>query len=197
MRKVFLGSAMFTFIIIGAVCGFLFLSTSDIPEVIQSFGARGWNTIASAQEGGGSLGAAAGGVLQVYVWKHAANPAATYNTNLSNASADCYAWANNLNAAMTGNVPFGTTFDLVYKIRVNVSECYNTTGSTWMTAWVRMNITCANLGIGALSAMTEVQITTTATWMWCNFYINNGGAGYTITHNQQVNITSAVLQCYM
>ena len=197
MRKTILGSAMATAIVIGAVCGFMLLATTDVEQVISTIGQRGWNQIASAQEGGAGLGAAAGGVLQVYIWKHSANPAADYAANLSNASADCYAWANNLNAAMTGNVPYGTTFDIVYKIRVNVSEAYNTTGSTWMTAWVRMNLTCANLAIGALSAMTEVKIGSNATWMWCNFYINKGGAGYTITHGQQVNITSAVLQCYM
>jgi len=196
MRKLILGSAMATAIVLGAVCGFMLLATTDVEQVIETVGQRGWNTIASAREGGGSLGAAAGGVLQVYVWKHAANPAATYNTNLSNASADCYAWANNLNAAMTGNVPYSTTFDLVYKIRVNVSECYNTTGSTWMSNWVRCNLTCANLGIGPLAQMSSAVITSTGTWLWMNFYVN-GGAGYTITHGQQVNITSFVMQCYM
>ena len=188
---------MLTCIVIGAVCALMLMSTSDPTQIITSFGQRGWNIIASAEEGGGTVGVAAGGVLQVYVWKHAAVPAATYNTNLSNASADCYAWANNLNAAMTGNVPYGTAFDILYKIRVNVSECYNTTSSTWMTAWARMNITCANLGIAADSAMVGVQITTTGTFMWMNYYINNGGAGYTITHGQQVNITNAKLQCWM
>ena len=173
----------------------MLLSTSDIPTIISTVGQRGWMTTASAQEGGGSLGAAAGGVLQVYVYPHSGNPGVDYASNLSNASA--YAWANNLNAAMTGNVPYGTAFDLVYKVRVNVSEAYNTTGSVWMTAWVRSNITCANLGIGADTAMAGVSITTTGTWMWMNFYINNGGAGYTITHGQQVNITNYKLQCYM
>jgi len=189
---------MLTAICIGAVGALMLLSTSDIPEIMRTVGQRGWMTTASAQEGGGSLGAAAGGVLQVYVYAHQAVPATAYAANLTNVTgALCYANANNLNAAMTGNVPYGTAFDIVYKIRVNVSEAYNTTGSTWMTAWVRSNITCANLGIGADTAMVGISITTTGTWMWMNFYINNGGAGYTITHGQQVNITSYKLQCYM
>jgi len=188
---------MLTCIVIGAVSALMLLSTSDIPQIISSYGARGWNTIASAQEGGGTVGAAAGGVLQVYIWKHTGTPAAVYNANLSNVSADCYAWANNLNAAMTGNVPYGTAFDIVYKIRVNVSEAYNTTGSRWMTAWVRSNITCANLAIGADTAMVGIQIINNTNFMWMNFYINNGGAGYTITHGQSVNITSYKMQCWM
>ena len=189
---------MLTAICIGAVGALMLLSTSDIPQIISSYGQRGWNIVASAQEGGGSLGAAAGGVLQVYIYAHQAVPATAYAANLTNVTgALCYAWANNLNAAMTGNVPYGTAFDIVYKIRVNVTEAYNTTGSRWMTAWVRSNLTCANLAIGADTAMTGVQITTTGTWMWMNFYINNAHAGYSITHGQQVNITSYKLQCYM
>lgn len=198
MKRTILGSAMLTCIVIGAVCGFVLLSTTDVQQIVTSVGQRGWITTASAEEGGGSLGAAAGGVLQVYVYAHQGVPGTAYASNLTNVTgALCYAWANNLNAAMTGNVPYATTFDIVYKIRVNVSEAYNTTGSVWMTDWVRSNITCANLGIGADTAMTGVKIGSNATWMWMNFYINNGGAGYTITHGQQVNITSYKLQCYM
>jgi len=198
MKRTVLGSLMLTAICIGAVGALMLLSTSDIPQVISSFGQRGWNQIASAQEGGGSLGAAAGGVLQVYIYAHQAVPATAYAANLTNVTgALCYANANNLNAAMTGNVPYGTTFDIVYKIRVNVTEAYNTTGTRWMTSWVRSNITCANLAIGADSAMVGVQIVNNTNFMWMNFYINNGGAGYTITHGQQVNITSFKLQCFM
>ena len=197
MKKTLLGSAMVGFIIVGAVCAMMLLATTDVEQVVTSIGQRGWNNIASAQEGGGSLGAAAGGVLQVYIYAHQAVPGTAYASNLTNVTgALCYAQANNLNSAMTGNVPYGTTFDLVYKIRVNVSEAYNTTGSTWMTAWVRSLITCADLSIGADTAMVGVSIATDATWMWMNFYVNNANAGYTITHGQQVN-TSYKLQCYM
>jgi hypothetical protein len=97
---------------------------------------------------------------------------------------------------MTGNVPYATTFDIIYKIRVNVTEAYNTTGSNWELAWVRANITCANLGIGADTAMSEIEIVNNTNFMWVNYYINNGGAGYTITHGQQVNITSFKLQAW-
>ena len=195
MNRTILGSAMMTLIVIGAVCGIMLLSTSDLTQVIQTVGQRGWNQIATAEEGGGTVGAAEGGVLQVYIYPHSADPGTDYAANLSNASA--YAWANTLNEAMTGNVPYGTTFDIVYKIRVNVSEAYNTTGSNWETSWVRCNITCADLSIGADTAMTGLEIADNVDFMWMNYYENNGGAGYTITHGQQVNITSFKLQCWM
>jgi hypothetical protein len=187
---------MLTCIVIGAVCGIMLLGTTDLQQVVSTVGQRGWNNIASAQEGGGTVGATEGGVLQVYIWKHAAVPGTTYASNLSNASADCYAWANTLDEAMTGNVPYDTTFDIVYKIRVNVSQAYNSTGSNWETAWVRCNITCANLAIGADSAMVGVEIVNNTDFMWMNFYVNKAAAGYTITHGQQVNITSFKLQAY-
>lgn len=185
---------MVTCIVIGAVCAFMLLATTDVQQVIQTVGQRGWNTIASAEEGGGDVGAGEGGVLQVYVYPHSADPANDYDTNLSNATA--YAWANTLNEAMTGNVPYDTDFDLVYKIRVNVTECYNTTGTKWMLDWVRGNLTCADLGIAAATAMSEVHIVNNTAYMWVNYYLNNGGAGYQITHGQQVNM-SFVLQCWM
>ena len=187
---------MLTCIVIGAVSGFMLFATTDVQQVIQTFGQRGWNTIASAEEGGGDVSAGEGGVLQVYIWKHSADPGTTYASNLSNMSGDCYAWANTLNEAMTGNVPYGTDFDIVYKIRVNATQAYNTTGSTWMLDWVRANITCADLGIAADTAMSEVEITNNTAYLWVNYYVNNGGAGYTITHGQQVNITSFKLQAW-
>lgn len=195
MRKTILGSAMLSIMVLGFVCAFVLVANINPTEIITTMGAKGWRTIASAQEGGGSLGASAGGVLQVYVYPHSADPGTDYASNLSNASA--YAWANTLNSAMTGNVPYDTTFDIVYKIRVNVSEAYNSTGSSWETSWVRSNITCADLSIGADTAMTGVEIDSDDTWMWMNFYINNGGSGYTISHGEHVNITSYKLQCWM
>jgi len=196
MKHTILGSAMLTCIVIGAVCGIMLLGTTDLQQVISTVGQRGWNIIATAEEGGGDVGASEGGVLQVYIWKHSADPGTDYAANLSNASDNCYAWANTLNEAMTGNVPYNTAFDIVYKIRVNVTQAYNSTGSDWETSWVRCNITCANLGISADSAMVGVEISDDATFMWMNFYVNHANAGYTITHGQQVNITSFKLQAY-
>lgn len=196
MRKIILGSAMTSLIVIGAVCGFMLLATTDVEQVVTSIGQRGWNTIASAEEGGGLVGAAAGGVLQVYIWTHSADPGTDYAANLSNVSANCFAWANNLNTAMTGNVPYDTAFDVLYKVRVNDTQAYNTTGSVWMLDWVRANLTCANLGIGADTAMVEVEIVNNTDYLWINYYLNNGGAGYTITHGQQVNLSSFKLQAW-
>jgi hypothetical protein len=198
MQKTILGSAMLGLIILGAVCGFVLVANMNPTEIITSMGQRGWKTTVTAEEGGGLLSATAGGVLQVYVYVHSVDPGTDYATNLTNVTgALCYAHANNLNSAMTGNVPFATAFDVLYKVRVNVSECYNTTGSNWETAWARANLTCANIGIGASTPMVGVEIANNTVWMWMNFYLNNGGAGYTITHGQQVNLSLFVMQCWM
>lgn len=197
MNRTLFGSALLSCIVIGTVCGFVLLSTTDVQQIVASAGQRGWVTTASAQEGGVSLGSSNGGVLQVYIYKHQASPGIAYATNLSNVSAFCYAWANNLNVAMTGNVPYGLTFDIVYKVRVNVSEAFDTIGSVWMETWVRSNITCANLGITPDTPMVGVQISNNTDWMWMNFYINNVGSGYTITNGENVFIDAYELQCYM
>lgn len=195
MRKGILGTAMLSLIIIGAVCAMMLIATTDIEQIVTSEGKRGWFTIASAEEGGGLVTGDDPGVLQVYIWQHNATPAVDYAINLSNASAYCYAWANSLNEAMTGIVPYDTPFDVMYKIRVNDTTCYNTTGSCWMADWVRMNHTCAALGIGADTAMIGVEIANNTDFMWMNFYLNNSGTGYTITHGQNVNMT-VKLQAY-
>ena len=67
-----------------------------------------------------------------------------------------------------------------------------------MTSWVRANITCANLAIATDTAMVGIQIINNTGFMWMNYYYQGGGgAGFTITHGQSVNITSFKLQCWM
>lgn len=192
MQKTILGSAMLALIVLGAVCTFVLVANMNPTEIITSMGQRGWKTTVTAEEGGGLLTSNAGGVLQVYVYAHSLDPGTDYATNLSNASALCYAHANNLNCAMEGNVPYGVPLDIIYKIRVNVSQCYNTTGSTWMALWVRMNITCPAFA-RVDYPLTEIAFATNAQFMWINFYLPTAG----ITHGQQVNITNVVMQCWM
>lgn len=180
---------MFTCIVLGAVCAFMLLATTDVQQVIETSGRSGWFKIATAEEGGGDVGDGEGGVLQVYIWTHQGTPAVAYAENLSNASGDCFAHANTLNEQMTGNVPYDTAFDILYKVRVNTTQAYNSTGSKWELDWVRSNLTCASLSIGAETAMAEVEIVNNTNYMWVNYYLNNGGSGYTITHGQNVNMT--------
>jgi hypothetical protein len=194
MKKTILGSAMLSLIILGAVCTFVMLANMNPTQIIETRGSKGWETFALGE---GNPGANAGGVLGIHVYTHQANPAVAYATNLTETiGALTLAYGDNLNAALTGNVPYATAFDIAIEGRANVSQAYNTTGSCWELSWCRTLITCANLGIGADTAMTLVEVANNTDYIWYISYINNGGAGYTITHGQQVNVTSLKLQAW-
>jgi hypothetical protein len=179
---------------IGLVVGML-VAMQTVPNVLDI---PGWNTIASAADGNPGTGAS--GIMEIFIYAHAANPNVTYATNLSSVSPSCYAARNTLNGACAGNVPYATTFDIVVKVRYNATHAYNTTGSVWEPTWTTALITCANLAVGADTVMFGVTTGSNTTYLWRQFYIQdaNGGlgAGFTITHGQVVNVTSFKMQAY-
>jgi hypothetical protein len=138
-------------------------------------------------------GAGKSGFLVWYAYPHQAVPATAYAANLTSS---WYSYGNALSAAGTGYIPSDTTFDIVVKCRVNTSGAYNSSSSSWMTSWIKMNITCAGLSIAANTPMTIVEITHVAGFIWVHGYLNKGGVGYTITRNQVINVTSFTLQTY-
>lgn len=188
--KTLVGGTMFTLIAVAFVTGLMINASIFNTVETQPVLKPGWNTVAAD----GDPGAGASGMLEIFIYPHDADPAVTYASNLSSASA--YASRNTWNGTLTGDVPYDTAFDIVIKVRFNTTHAYNSTSSAWEIALVRANITCADLSIGALTAMSKAQITTTATYMWVNFYMNNGGAGYTRTHGVNTNVTSLVIQAY-
>lgn len=186
------GSMMLTCIAIGAICALMLLATTDVQQVVSTIGQKGWNNVALAAYA--DPGAGNGGFLEVFIYPHQATPAMAYADNLTEGAS--YAYSNVFDAAMTGNVPYTDTFDIVYAVRYNVTQAYNTTGSTWETSWTKGLITCADLSIGADTVMTGVTIGSDADYIWINFYMDNGGAGYQLYHGQNVNITSFKMQYY-
>jgi len=172
-------------ILIGVIVVSLFMapSFSPIPE-------RGWSSVAAT----GNPGVGSSGMVNLYIYPHDATPSVTYSTNLSTATA--YAHRDTWNGSMTGSVPFDKAFDIVIKARFNTTHAYNSSGTTWMLDWVRANLTCADLGISTLTGMTAVQTATSNEYMWVQFYINNGGTGYTMSHGETYNVTYASLEAY-
>lgn len=193
MRNISKG-ALLSIFVIGAIIASVFVANMNPTVIIQTMGSRGWNTFALGE---GNPGAGAGGLLGIHVYAHSADPANDYDENLTESvGALTLAYADNLNTALTGNVPYDTDFDIVIRGRANQSQAYNTTGSCWEISWVRTYITCADLSIGADTSMTIVEIANNTDYIWYNCYMNNGGAGYSITHGQQVNVTSLKLQAW-
>ena len=131
-------------------------------------------------------GAGKSGWLNMTVYDLPGTVSGFFERNLTN-NASSFAWTNVNNSIAGSDVPYGNTFVLVLKIRVNVTDGYSSGNSTWMPTWVRANVTCPGLGLTDL-AMTRYTITTTATYMWLHFVALNGGAGYTIGKGQNVTV---------
>ena len=143
----------------------------------------GWGAVADYNPGAGLSG-----WLNMTVYDHMSTPAGIYAANLTN-NASSFAWTNVNNTHAGSDVPYGNTFDLVLKVRLNVSDGFSSGNSTWMPSWVRANVTCPALGLADVG-MTRVVIGDNATFMWLHFYVNGGGAGYTIGKGQNVTVCS-------
>src|SRR4030042_2164198 len=183
-KKVLEKGGALSAVMLGVTVMLVLSFTTNPTEILSSVGEKGWTNIASA----GTPPAGESGVYFIYVYPHQAAPGTAYAVNLSNASAYAYG---SLNSTLTGSVPSSTAFDLVVKCRDNATHAYNKTGATWMNSWIRANMTCAGLRIGAYTPMTLRNIAngSSSSYMWVHYYLNNGGAGYTISHGQSINAT--------
>jgi hypothetical protein len=140
--------------------------------------------------GDGDPGGATG-FFYFMIYPHQAVPGTAYASNLSNASA--YEYSDVGDAVAIGDTPYGTTFDIVIKVGVTDDDGVNTTTSNWDDTYMWANLTCADLSIGADTAMTELEIVNGSSYRYMHYYMNNGGAGYTITEGQSFNVTSVKL----
>jgi len=197
-NKKFLGKGGLSVALILGVTVMLVLSfTTNPTEIISSIGQKGWHNIATA----GTPAAGEGGVYFIWIYPHQADPETAYKTNLTNASAYAYG---SLNTTLTGSVPAdGSTYDIVIKGRYNGTQAFNFTSDAWMLSWCQFNLTCASLGIAALTPMSLSIISChnasggggADMYLFVNGWLNNGGAGYTISHGQNIN-NSFVMSYY-
>jgi hypothetical protein len=187
-KQLIFGSTMTTLVIVGIVVGML-VSQSLLAPIMPD---RFWRPVQAAD---GNPGAGASGLLEIFIYPHQANPAATYAANLSSASA--YAARNTWNGTLTGDVPYApTTFDIVIKVRFNATHAYNASAPGWDMTYVKALITCAALSIGADTEMEEVEIAHADAYIWVNFWMDNSNNGYTVSHGATTNVTSVKLQAY-
>lgn len=131
------------------------------------------------------------GFLKILIYKH--HPATGYynQANMS-INTSCYGNTFDNNSHNMSSIPYSTAFDIVVEFRWNSTHANSTSNNTWMLQWVRMNITCPELGIAAGTAMDKYNLTLSGMgantrYMWVHFIANNGGAGYTLTKGQNVS----------
>lgn len=128
------------------------------------------------------------GFFYFMIYPHQADPATAYASNLSNATA--YEFSDVGNTTCTGETPYSTTFDIAIKVGATNEDTYYTANQTKNDAWNWCLLTCADLGIGADTNMSQICIGNNTDYVWYHYYLNNGGAGYTITEGQSFNITA-------
>lgn len=128
------------------------------------------------------------GFFYFMIYPHSATPLTTYAANLSNATA--YEYSDSYNTSATRETPYGTTFDIVVKVGGEKDDVCTSSNGTWNESMCWALVTCAGLSIGADTNMTEKFIAQDGTYYcWIHYYLNNGGAGYTITEAQSFNVT--------
>jgi hypothetical protein len=177
---------LITVIAIGFIVGMLYSSSIQDPIIKQSYVKR----IATRVTGDGDPGAGKSGFFYMMIYPHQALPNAAYAVNLSNATAYEFSDTGDNNAC-DKETPYLTTFDIVVKVGVNNTDGYNASTPAWDNSFVWVNITCADLVIGANTDMSEVQIGASGTtYRWMQYYVNNGGVGYQIDVGDHFNITS-------
>lgn len=151
-----------------------------------------------AQAAEGNPGAGASGILEIFFINHSAgNDYASENTSATletwcTANGLGYASADDFNVELSHSV----LFDIAIKVRVNKTHAWD--GSKFMDVWVRMNITSADLGIGADTAMDKsvLQNDSGENYIWLMFYYDFSGSGYDLSKDESADITSIKLEAY-
>lgn len=171
-----------------------------MPYLLTPFtpvGQREWKAVAmDANPGAGNCG-----IVNVLIYPHQSDTS-VYNNALSEANAYAHFDSTpSLNEPLEGNVPYNTPFDIVIVAQYNYTVAYNISSNSWDKGYVRCLLTCSALGIGTDTEMSEGNFygesgSGNTMTIKINFYLNNGGSGYTISHGQVVNITSIKMQGY-
>ena len=183
-------------VLVGVICGLVVMANVDLNPVSE---VRGWQMIDDWKWlGEGDPGAGASGILEVFFINHSATNAYTnFNTSTTlegwcTAAGLGYAEADDFNLEISYNV----VFDIVVKVRVNKTHCWN--GTAFIDAYVRMNITSTDLGISADSAMEKAVLynNTGQDYIWLMFYYDFSDSGTSISRDETADITSIKLEAY-
>jgi len=158
-----------------------------------------WNTVFSWPPALGAfanLTTGEGGIQAVFIVN---NSVTTYPDNQST-DVQNMSWSTTDEFDLS--IPHSTNFDIVVRARFNVTQAYEVGNATWVTAWTKCEITSTNSGgnlnIGANTAMSKTQITTTDDYMWVNFYIqtNDTAENLQISRGDRVWIDHINLSAY-
>lgn len=181
-----IGTLMIALLMVGAIVGHFGnnIDFDEETEIIYVDDKPEWTPIT----GDGDPGGDTSGFMYGMNYPHSGTPATTYASNLSNATA--YEFSDSLDAEMTGETPYNTAYDKVFKYRVNDTVAYDTSNSSWRIDWVRAYLTVDFTSNADFSdqAMEVVHIGNNTDFMWFHVYLQDSdggaGSGFTITHGE-------------
>lgn len=185
-----------TGLVIALVLGMLF--TVQNISIQQDKDTKSWHIVWEgnmAQAAEANPGAGAGGILEIFFYPHDADPATTYAENTSaTLEAASLGWANADD--FNTELPHSTLFDVVVRVRGNQTQCWRI--NKYYDTDLRVRWTSADLSVGADTVMTGVisYNNTGVSYLWMNFYDNNGAAGYNLPKDTSYDITSIKFEAY-
>jgi len=189
-------AGVFLMVLVGFVCGIVlvanFYVTQSQPKswhVISEF--TPWGVLGEAD-----LGEEAGGILEIYFVNHSA----TYVGENTSATIEGWCDANNLGYTEIDDfeveLAHSVAFDVVVRVRGNVSQCYRT--DQFFDTDLRVRWTSSDLSVGADTEMTGVVTHNESTegFLFMNFESKGGGSGFTLTKDQSADIDSIKFEAY-
>jgi hypothetical protein len=175
--------SVLSLLIVGGVAGIMYLGSIQESITETTVEVARYNYLVTEGPGEGSTA-----LINMQIRPHAADPGTTYASNVSTGTAYEFSTVGNESAA--GQTPYATAFDIVMTVSVAWDDGYNQTSSAWDNSYMWCTLTCADLSIGANTNMTEIQIANNSQSRWMHYYLNNGGAGYTVVLGEHFNLTS-------
>jgi len=200
----FRSMAFVSILVIGIMVSYMTLPT---PVLEQDTETGSWHIVWEgnlAQAAEADPGAGASGFLSVYFHPHQADNMTNYMENSSsNLETNCtdadLGFANADDTEV--DLKHSTEFDVLFRVRGNATNCK--VGAVWFDTNLKIQWTCADLSVGA---DTELVVGTSDgrwtandtdfTYLYMNFWDDNAGAGFTISQDQTVEITSIKLLAY-
>jgi len=186
-RDIIFGSAMLSAFLITLTVLFVFNAQVTEPIIVEKevIEQREWKPV---HLGDASVADDVTGFMYIMIYPHQADPGTAYASNLSNSSAHEY--SDSLNCSLTGETPYNTAVDIVYKFQICADDGYNSSGATWENSWIRAYCNESLAWSISAEAMTLVSISNDGTsHRWVHFYLNNGGSGYQLSKGESFNVS--------
>jgi len=180
------------------VIGIMFSYVVFPKPVLEQDENKSWHIIwegSLAEAAEADPGSGNSGILEIFIYPHDGDPGTTYAENTSatlEAASLGYANADDSNI----DIAHSTTFDIVVRVRGNKTHAWRT--DKFFHTDLRVRITSTDLSISADTEATCVvaRNDTSDDFIWCNFYENNGGSGFSISKDSTSEIDNIKFEAY-